>query len=66
MIRPVSASGDIYNIWWLMPLFLILFVFGFIQWCSYEYIGHTLFYLGFVLWTFLEEDWKLGCSGAEL
>ena len=42
-----------------MPLFLILFVFGFIQWCSYEYIGHTLFCLGFVLWTFLEVDWKL-------
>jgi hypothetical protein len=26
-----------------MPLFWILFVFGFIQWCSYEYIRHTLF-----------------------
>ncbi len=29
-----------------------------LQWCSYEYIRHTLF-LGFVLWTFLEVDWKL-------
>jgi hypothetical protein len=54
------------NIWWLMPLFLILFIFAFIQWCSYEYIRHTLFCLGFVLWTLLEVDWKLVCSGAEL
>jgi hypothetical protein len=49
-----------------MPLFLILFIFGFIQWCSYEYTRHTLFCLGFVLRTFLEFDWKLVCSGAEL
>ncbi len=42
-----------------MPLFLILFVFGFIQWCNYENIRHKLFCWGFVLWTFLEVDWKL-------
>ncbi len=35
--------------------------FGFTQWCCYEYIRHTVHYfcLGFVLWTFLEVDWKL-------
>jgi hypothetical protein len=54
------------NIWWLMPLCLILFIFCFIEWCGYGYIRHTLFCLGFVLWTFLEVDWKLVCSWAEL
>jgi hypothetical protein len=49
-----------------MPLFFILFIFGFIQWWSYGYIRHTLFCLEFVLWTFLEVDWKLVFSGAEL
>jgi hypothetical protein len=41
-------------------------LFCFIQWGSYEYIRHTLFCLGFVLWTFLEVDWKLVCCGAEM
>ncbi len=34
----------------------------------YEYIRHTAHYfcLGFVLWIYLQDNWKLACRGAEL
>jgi hypothetical protein len=35
-------------------LFLILFIFGFTQWCSYEYVRHTLFCLGLCCGRFLK------------
>jgi hypothetical protein len=31
-----------------------------------EYIGPTLFCLGFALWKYLDDDWKHACRGAEL
>jgi hypothetical protein len=37
-----------------------------IDWCRYDYKLHPLFYLGFALWMYLEDDLKLACRGAEL
>ncbi len=57
--KSVKYNLKFLNIWWLMPLFLILFILVSHSGVAKSTLDIHYFCLGFVLWTFLEIDWKL-------
>jgi hypothetical protein len=60
----LRVEGD--NILWLIPLSLILFILILYGVVAASTLGTHYVCLGFVLWMYLEVNWKLARSGAEL
>ncbi len=78
LVNPGKGTGGISIIWVRDSLKIKIknfggrwhSLFGFINWFRLQRrlhtVQHTLFCLGFVLWMYREDDWKLVCRGAEL